>query len=398
MSATRASRQQSSEPGAGDGVGLVRALKRVRADDETRASTMMRLVRYYPRALVGNGGMTNSVKEWSRGMVNQGAHVVIVCEEGVKPPTEDRLEWRPIPHSGRNGLKVPLGLEGAFDGADMVVLHSGWTYHNVRAAATARKLGIPYVLEPRGAYDPSIVNRRALVKRVWWTALERRLVLGARAIHLFFEQERPHLGALGYGGPVLIAPNGVNAPREDRWDGGSGGYLLWLGRFDPEHKGLDTLLEAMKSLPAASRPELRLHGPDWRGRKRRVEMMVRQLGLQERVRVGPAAYGEEKRRLLIQAAGFVYPSRWDACPNSVLEALSLGVPTLVTPYPLGCHFAARQGVFLTEQDPASLARGLQRLLSADAPATGKRGAEITRTELSWDQVAQTWLAQARALL
>lgn len=358
----------------------------------------MRLVRYYPRALVGNGGMTNSVKKWSRGMANQGAHVVIACEEGAEPPTGDQIEWRPIRHSGRTGLKVPIGLEDVFEGADIVVLHSGWTYHNVRAATTARKLGIPYFLEPRGAYDPSIVHRRPLVKKAWWMALERRLVLGSRAIHLFFEQERPHLGALGYGGPVLIASNGVDAPPENLWDGGSGGYILWLGRFDPEHKGLDLLLKAMRRLPANSRPKLRLHGPDWRGRKRDVVTLARQLGLEESVRVGPAVYGDEKRELLIRAAGFVYPSRWDACPNAALEAISLGVPTLVTPYPLGRHFAARQGVFLAEPDPESLASGLQRLLSGDAPAIGTRGAEITRTELSWDQVAQTWLAQARSLL
>jgi glycosyltransferase involved in cell wall biosynthesis len=359
---------------------------------------MLRIVRYHPRALVGDGGMTNSVKKWSRGMVKAGARVTVVCENGVEPPSDDPLEWRPIPHRGLRVMKAPVGLEEVFEGADVVVLHSGWTYHNVRAAATARKLGIPYFLEPRGAYDPSIVRRKPLVKRAWWLALEGRVVHGARAIHLFFEQERPHLGALGYQGPVLVASNGVEAPPQDLWDGGSGGYLLWLGRFDPEHKGLDILLRAIKRLPIDDRPVLRLHGPDWRGRRRDVEMMIRALGLQKHVTVWPAAYGEEKRQLLVQAAGFVYPSRWDACPNSVLEAISFGVPTLVTPYPLGRFFAEKQGALLAELDPASLADGLRRLRSADAAAVGRRGAEITRTELSWDHVARTWLAQAESLL
>ena len=54
------------------------------------------------------------------------------------------------------------------------------------------------------------------------------------------------------------------------WDGGSGGYVLWLGRFDPEHKGLDLLLQALALLPSRERPTLRIHGPDWRGRKQKV--------------------------------------------------------------------------------------------------------------------------------
>jgi glycosyltransferase involved in cell wall biosynthesis len=376
------------------------ALPQPRPDGPRATGTLetLRIVRYHPRALVGDGGMTNSVKKWSRGMVKAGARVTVVCEDGAEPPADDRLEWKPIPHRGPRAVKAPVGLERALEGADVVVLHSGWTYHNARAASAARKLGIPYILEPRGAYDPSIVRRKRLLKKAWWLAFEGHLMQNARAIHVFFEQERPHLAALGYRGPLLIASNGVEAPPRELWDGGSGGYVLWLGRFDPEHKGLDVLLRAMTLLPPAERPLLRLHGPDWRGRKRAVEAMIDAMGLKRHVVVGPAAYGEQKRELLAQAAGFVYPSRWDACPNSVLEAISLGVPALVTPYPLGSYFAERQGAILADVDPASLAVGLRRLVSADATAIARRGAEITRTELSWDQVARTWLAQAQAVL
>jgi glycosyltransferase involved in cell wall biosynthesis len=358
----------------------------------------LRIVRYHPRALVGDGGMTNSIKKWSRGMVRAGAHVTVVCEEGVDPPTNDRLEWRPVRHRGPRLIRAATGLEASFEGADVIVLHSGWTYHNVRAAAAARQLGIPYFLEPRGAYDPSIVTRKPLVKKAWWLALEGPLVRGARAIHVFFEEERSHLTALDYPGEVIVASNGVDAPPKDLWDGGSGGYLLWLGRFDPEHKGLDILLHAMTLIPKRQRPRLRLHGPDWRGQKRRVDTMIRTLGLQTNVTVEAAAYGEAKRELLTQAAGFVYPSRWDACPNSVLEAISLGVPTLVTPYPLGAAFAARDGAVLAQLHPASLAEGIRKLVSPAAAEIGRHGAHITRTELSWDQMARTWLAQAQAVL
>lgn len=359
---------------------------------------MLHIVRYHPRALVGDGGMTNSIRTWSRGMVTAGARVTVVCESGVAPPRADQLEWKPITHRGPRMVKAGVGLEAAFEGANVVVLHSGWTYHNVRAAAVARSMGIPYFLEPRGAYDPSIVHRRPLAKKAWWLALERRVVLGARAIHIFFEPERAHLDALGYQGAVLVASNGVEAPPREMWDGGSGGYILWLGRFDPEHKGLDTLLHAMERISVAERPPLRLHGPEWRGRKRRVERMIGSLGLERHVSVGPAAYGEEKRRLLVQAAGFVYPSRWDACPNSVLEAISLGVPTLVTPYPLGSFFGEKQGAIIARSTPESLADGLRRLRSPEAATIARRGAEITRTQLSWDQMARTWLSQAQALL
>ena len=358
----------------------------------------MRIVRYYPRALVGDGGMTSAVRNWSRAMTRCGAEAVIAYDTGVSAPNDDSVEWVRVRHAGRRGLKFPLGLQDVLEGADYLVLHSAWTLRNVRAAAAARKLGTPYVLEPRGAYDPHIVNRKKWIKRLWWLAWEKQLVQGAHAIHIFFESERQHLAALGYEGPTIVASNGREIHSEDAWDGGSGGYLLWLGRFDPEHKGLDLLLDAVDLLPAPERPDLRLHGPDWRGKKTLVERWIAERKLGEWVSVGDAVYGEEKRDLLKRSTGFVYPSRWDACPNSILESVAMGVPTLVTPYPLGRFLASRGGALLAEANPGDLAEGLRRLSGRDAADVGKIGAELVRDQLGWDAVARSWLDQAGALL
>jgi glycosyltransferase involved in cell wall biosynthesis len=358
----------------------------------------MRIVRYYPRALVGDGGMTSAVRNWSRAMTRCGAEAVIAYDAGVPAPDEDSVEWVEVRHAGRQGLKLPLGLKDVLRDADFLVLHSAWTLRNVRAAAAARKLGTAYVLEPRGAYDPHIVNRKKWIKRLWWVAWEKQLVQSARAIHVFFESERQHLAALGYEGPTIVASNGRDIPSGEAWDGGSGGYLLWLGRFDPEHKGLDLLLDAIDLLPVPERPDLRLHGPDWRGKRSLVERWIAERKLGEWVRVGEAVYGDQKRHLLTRASGFVYPSRWDACPNSVLESVGMGVPTLVTPYPLGRFLSSRGGAVLAEANAKDLAEGLRRLGDRDADDVGRIGAEVVRDQLGWDSVARTWLDQAQALL
>lgn len=358
----------------------------------------MRVVRYYPRALVGDGGMTSAVRSWSQSMARCGVEVAIAFDGWGDPYEEGGVNWYPVRHSGRRGLKVPLRLEGILKNSDVLVLHSAWTLRNVRAGAVARSLKVPYILEPRGAYDPHIVKRKRTLKRMWWFAWERRLVTEARAIHVFFESERAHLQALGYKGAIIEASNGREPPGDPVWDGGSGGYLLWLGRYDPEHKGLDLLLKAMSILPADERPSLKLHGPDWRNRKRRVRALVEKLGLDRNVTVGPGVYGPEKRGLLVEAKGFVYPSRWDACPNAVLESVALGVPTLTGPYPLGRFLAARSGAIAVEAEPVSLANGMEKLVSPDAVGMSRIGADVVRRELSWDQVADTWLRQTRELV
>lgn len=359
---------------------------------------IVRIIRYYPRAIVGDGGMTSAVRSWSEAMAREGAEVAIAFDGWGDPYEEGGVDWYPVRHSGRRGLKVPLRLKEVVSSSDVLVLHSAWTLRNLRAAAVARRLRVPYILEPRGAYDPHIVRRKRMLKRMWWFAWERNLVTEARAIHIFFEPEQSHLHALGYRGPFVIASNGRQAPEGKTWDGGSGGYLLWLGRFDPEHKGLDLLLEAMTRIPASDRPLLRLHGPDWRERKKRVRGLVDELGLGNSVTVGDAVYGSDKRVLLTEATGFVYPSRWDACPNAVLESVALGIPTLTGPYPLGRFFEARDAAFVAEADSGSLSDGIKRLTSSDAAEIAPAGAEVVRKELSWDHVARSWLSQTRELL
>ncbi len=342
--------------------------------------------------------MTSAVRSWSQAMSRCGAEVAIAFDGGGDPYEEAGVNWYPVRHSGRRGLKVPLRLKEILKSSDLLILHSAWTLRNVRAGAAARSLDLPYVLEPRGAYDPHIVSRKKALKRLWWLAWERKLVTEARAIHVFFESERAHLDALGYRGSVIEASNGREQPQGPSWDGGSGNYFLWLGRFDPEHKGLDLLLQAMTRLPVDERPRMRLHGPDWRDRKKKVQQLVTELALERSVTVGDSVYGQAKRNLLIEAKGFVYPSRWDACPNAVLESVALGVPTLAGPYPLGQFLADRGGAFVAEAEPQSLAGGLVRLMSPEAPRVARKGTEVVRHELAWDQVAASWLQQARTLL
>lgn len=85
----------------------------------------MRIVRYYPRALVGDGGMTSAVRNWSQAMARCGAEAVIAYDAGVSPPDDESVEWVQVRHAGRRGLKFPLGLENVLEGTDLLVLHSG---------------------------------------------------------------------------------------------------------------------------------------------------------------------------------------------------------------------------------------------------------------------------------
>src|SRR3990170_3151991 len=136
----------------------------------------------------------------------------------------------------------------------------------------------------------------------------------------------------------------------------------------------------------------------WRGQKQRVRALVAELGVGRWVTVGDPVYGDEKWELMANAVACIFPSRWDACPVAVAEAAAVGVPTLVTRYPLANFLASRGAAMQVDPDASSIADGIPRLLSPDAPVVGKKAAEIARRHLSWDAVARSWLEQLHDIL
>jgi glycosyltransferase involved in cell wall biosynthesis len=72
--------------------------------------------------------------------------------------------------------------------------------------------------------------------------------------------------------------------------------------------------------------------------------------------LGDPVQGPAKDRLTAQAAGFVYPSRWEGFGNAPAEAAALGVPVLTTPYPPGCFLAERDAAIVAEPTPDAQAR------------------------------------------
>jgi glycosyltransferase involved in cell wall biosynthesis len=308
------------------------------------------------------------------------------------------VRWLSTEHRGSGRLRAPVGLERILDGNDLLIIHSGWAYHNLKAARAAAHMGLPYLITPHGAYEPNVFRRRKTLKTIYWTLFEKQLVMRARAIHVHFDEQADELRALGYRGPVVIAPNGVRipelTPRTDKSD-----YVLWMGRFDIETKGLDLLLQGLASLKPAARPRTRLHGPDWRGGKEQTEQLVRHLGLEECVSIGPPLYGSDKWDALRECGVFVFPARWDGQSVMLLEAAAAGARLVVTnTTPVGRYIAAHQGALLVDAKPDAIASGMVRGLSSEADGLGPRASQVVHERFSWPAVAESYAKQLRAVL
>lgn len=358
----------------------------------------MRILIVSPRARHGAGAVANSSRGLAKGLAEAGADVTVAAIRANEPrPADGLVRWESLRLVGRPYVSLPLELPQLVTGMDVVLVNSGWAPHNIWTARAARRAEIPYVISPRGAYNPNVLLENPVRKRLWWVLAERRFLLDARAVHLFFPEERAYVEALGYNGPVILAPNGIEPPRA-QWDGGSGDYLIWMGRFDIRTKGLDCLIEAMAALEPPDRPKLRLYGSGEEG-KQTVRSIATAEGVVEWVEVHPFISGTAKQEALIRAKGFVFPSRWDAHSVAVLEAASLGLPLLVSDQTMiGPNLSKKGAAIVSSLETADLANGIKRVLSDEGSRVAATARALVRRDYQWKAVARRFLDQLAPLL
>jgi len=251
------------------------------------------------------------------------------------------------------------------------VLH----FHNVerRYAPLLRELrtaAVPYVYTSHGQ-----LNFRGTIhwfKKFVYLHLLDSGPRRAAGIHLLTQLAARRFPRLlpGFRGPILVQGNLADlaslasAPAGERSEFGLSAdafVLLFLGRLDVHVKGLDLLVRAFAALPPG-RFQLVLAGPEWAAGRAQLDLLARELGCRDRIQFTGPVYGEKKWTLLRLADAFVSPSRWDAFPVAMTEAMASGLP-LVTSNKIGPaqDFAQAHAALLVPLDEAALVEAIKKL-------------------------------------
>jgi glycosyltransferase involved in cell wall biosynthesis len=164
------------------------------------------------------------------------------------------------------------------------------------------------------------------------------------------------------------------------------GDLVFLGRLDIAQKGLDIALDVIQTMPdPPGRLLLVGDGPD----RIRLEQMIRERQLGERVQLLGYLRGEAKRKLLASARAMLLPSRHETFGIAALEAFAAGCPVIAFDIP-GLREVAQgpAACLVPAGDQAALSRAVAAwwLDSNSAAAAGACGPAIAR-RFHWDHMA-----------
>lgn len=305
------------------------------------------------------------------------------------------------------GARSPLNMPSALIRdvvhwePDLLQLHFVQIPQNLVLAAHARKRGIRYCVTLNGGLNDGAQRRRRLLKRLFRLTFERRYLERAAFIHAVSPEEVVSATRLGISNEFVIAPNGIDfsklpvtsdhtvlRQRFPQLDGRT--VLCFIGRLDPDQKGLDSLLLALASLGREDLGLL-LIGPDWRGKKSQLQKMARDLGLAERVCFAGPVFGQDKWDLLAGSDLFVHPSTWEGVSFSVLEAAAMGMPLLLSTAADPMGFLGRhEAAIVVEPGADSVRDGLLRFTEmddADLHRMGQKARSTIRSEFSWERTA-----------
>jgi glycosyltransferase involved in cell wall biosynthesis len=307
----------------------------------------------------------------------------------------------------RAPLPLPAGLmSDLLDWSpDIVHFHSVHVPEAIVVASRLNRRGTPYCVSPHGGL--SLPRRGKRMRKMVFSALFERSYLNRAAfLHAVSRSDLEGARRHGVRVRIVLAPNCIDPAvmpaaldpdlvgrRYPRFR--SRRVLLFLGRIDPEVKGLDLLLRAWSRTSAPDTLALLVVGPDWRGGRTRLQTLAEQLDLADSVAFHGRTSGTEKWSLLSSAEVFVLPSRRDAAPFSVLEAMLAAKPVLLSAAadPAGLVRLSGAGLVV----PGNL-EGLQAGLEAISGLSDERLVEmgliarqLVVREFRWENTARTLL-------
>lgn len=263
------------------------------------------------------------------------------------------------------------------DSYDLVV--EEFSYY---APIFSRFPGAPMVSILHGQHGLSAIRSRGIYGFV--SLISEYLLLPQRkSIIIVSEHLRP---AVPKDAKVTVIGLGTNIP--DSLQPSTEEYVLFLGRLDIWHKGLDTLIRAWAKIPQQFRT-LPLHIVGG-GNEKKVRALIKQTSAKDVYLTGRVDH--DKVMDVINRAAFVcMPSRMEGFGLVAAEALSVGKPVIVSEIPSLRKIIPKNiaGLHVPVNDFEALSLAIQNLLSdLKFRKSLAKGALQNGRKFRWDKIAE----------
>lgn len=294
---------------------------------------MMKILTFISSLDINSGGPSRSVPMLVKGLVEFGVDVTLMTIRS-KNMNVHALEGTTA------RLKV---LEPSFTRREiaqylkdekfhLIQIQSMWDWPYHKVMVEARKLGIPYIVTPRGMLEPWSLSQKKWKKKLAWWLYQRNDVQKSVCVFTTAKMEAEHVTNLGITTCKAVIPNGIETdsyPCKTSVDVVKK-QVLFLSRVHVK-KGIEVLFEVWKQIhPDYEDWQLLVIGNGEAEYIHSLENRVECLGLKESIKILPPVFGNDKIQIYQESALFCLPSYSENFGMVIAEAMSCGTPVITT--------------------------------------------------------------------
>ena len=293
-------------------------------------------------------------------------------------------------------------LPAPFDAPDLVVFEEFYRFKPTGLTLEIFKKRIPYVIIPRSSMTREAQNHKRLKKNignaVWFT----RFANHAAGIQFLTPEEKQNSMPFGKKNGYVV-PNGIDIPRGQTTVSPDRMQCTYIGRIRTYQKGLERMIEAVAKCASLIRKvgaRFDLYGSDLLGARALLEEKIVESGIEDLMEIHDAIYGEEKKKVLLQADVFVMTSLFEGMSMGMIEALAYGLPCIATE---GTNMAAaieEAGAgWNAGNSVEEIANAIEKMIAEKANLCdyGNRARELAK-KYSWNTIAQQSHEQYRRII
>jgi glycosyltransferase involved in cell wall biosynthesis len=276
---------------------------------------------------------------------------------------------------------------------DALHIHSLFSYCSSTSMLIARLMKIPYIVRTIGQLNKWSLSQSRLRKLIMLSLVEHANLRHATAIHVTSEYERQELIHVCNNKNILCLELGVDMPKFEEPRSQSIGKTIrfvFLSRIHPK-KQLDLLLQTLAHLYNDENQKLWklfIAGDGENEYISYLKSLVEDHGISCNVEWMGHLGEEQKFRLLTKSDWYVLPSKSENFGLSVVEALSSGLPVIISSKVGISDIVFRYNAGLVVGQDMSLEDALRFALNGVPDEMRRAASQLATERFSWQPIIQ----------
>lgn len=294
-------------------------------------------------------------------------------------------------------------LQNPFNKPDIVVFHECYRIEYLKIMKNLKENHIPYIIIPHGELGKNAQKKKKIKKILANIIIFNNFIKCSRGLQCLSHKEFEDTKFAK--GKKFIATNGTELPKIRKENFNDDKIkLLYIGRLDMYHKGLDLMISAIKEKADLMRNNnctLEIYGPDFKGRYKAVQELIEKNEIGDIVKLNHEITGQDKIIKILESDVFIQTSRFEGMPLGILEALSYGIPCLVTEGTnLGSDISKYNAGWCANNSSQSISDMLFNVIKDRNrwKEKGKNAIELVRDRFSWEKVCREAIKKYKTII